>query len=150
MVLFTHNHKLQKFNDVAEIFHSFCLERYEFYNRRKLYKIKILERQIRITKNRLRFLQLILSNELILNKYNDNQEINHVLEKMKFQKDDTNSYTYLLNIPIRQMTKSRIVEIENEINNLINELNQLNKISLGELWKCDINKFKDDLQKNKT
>jgi DNA topoisomerase II len=145
MVLFTKNHKLQKFKNIGDIFKTFCNERYDFYESRKQYKMGVLKRLITTLKNRLRFLKMILSNELVLNKYED-EELVEILETHKFKKEE-GSFTYLLEIPIRQMTKTRLIQIEKEINTTTHELDVLQERKIGDIWKSDLNIFKEDFQK---
>jgi hypothetical protein len=91
---------------------------------------------------------MILSNELVLNKYQDN-ELVEILEFHKFKKDEEGTYSYLLDMPVRQMTKTRIQQIEKDIQDTTNELEILQETSIGDIWKSDLNIFKNEFEKSR-
>jgi DNA topoisomerase-2 len=142
MVLFGKDHKLQKFTSISQIFTTFCKERYVFYEKRKKYCEEQLKRQIKILQNKARFLDTILTGKLELHKIQD-KDIVAYLESHEFDKLGENDYGYLLNIPIRQMTKSKLQELQEHMDTNKQLLKKLSNTTLGQLWKADLNEFKD-------
>lgn len=138
MVLFTKNKRLHKFNSIFEIMETFCNERYDRYKIRKKHMIRKLKKQISILENKHRFLHLILSNEIILNKYQDNEDIYKLLSSLDFMNDDDGKFSYMLNIPIRGMTKTRLMELEQSIKNSKKELCDLEHTTVTNLWRNDL------------
>ena len=58
---------------------------------------------------------------------------------MKLYKKE--GYDYLLNIPMRGITKNKINDLENKISEFKKELSKLNKLSNKDLWINDLNKI---------
>jgi DNA topoisomerase-2 len=147
MVLFGKDHKLQKFESVSEIFETFCEERYKFYDMRKCYKIKALKQQIQMMENKSKFLDMILSQQVKIQQIQDCNVSEYLVEK-KFDRID-GDFSYLLNIPVRQMTKTKLLELTSSIDETKTILKKLQKTSLGDLWKNDLKSFKGFLEKTK-
>lgn len=66
MVLFTEKGTLHKFNNVHEIINSFCKVRYDYYIKRKKHILNNLENEIKFLGNKRRFLEDIMSGDLLL------------------------------------------------------------------------------------
>jgi DNA topoisomerase II len=143
MVLFTKNKKLHKFHSITEILGTFCNERYDRYITRKKHMVRKLKKNISILENKHRFLQMILSNEIILNKYQDNEDIYKLLLSLKFMNDEDEKFSYLLNIPIRSMTKTRLLELEQSIKNSKKELSDLERTTITNMWRNDLKTLVD-------
>jgi len=141
MVLFGKDHKLQKFHSISDIFETFCEERYEFYEKRKTYRIRSIKEQIQMMESKSRFLEMILSQKIKIHQIQDTN-ITKYLEENNFHTVE-GDFSYLLNIPIRQMTKTKLQELESSIENYKTTLKKLQKTSIGDLWKMDLKSFKD-------
>lgn len=147
MVLFGKNHKLQKFMSIGEIFDSFCKERYDLYVKRKRNMIHNLMRSILLLKNKSRFLDMILSQKIKIHHIQDAGITNYLVEH-KFDKSDDDDFAYLLNIPIRQMTMTKLQELGHTIKHNEKLLETLEHTSIGDLWRCDLKLFKDTKHKH--
>ena len=145
MVLFGKDYKLQKFQNINEIFQYFCKERYSLYEMRKEYMMKSMKKHIQMLKNKFRFLQEFLSKKIRMEDIQDSN-IHEFLMEMKFDKVD-DDFSYLLNIPIRQMTKTKLQELEHHITQTKLSLKKLENTSEGELWKDDLNRLKEFIKK---
>lgn len=145
MVLFGKDHKLQKFHSIQDIFEAFCQERYNFYGKRKEFGIKDIQQSIIMMENKARFLQMILSQEIRLGQIQDDK-VSDILQQHRFDKMD-NDYSYLLGMPVRQMSKTKLLELDQSIQHAKSRLKTLQRTSLGQLWKDDLNTFKDFLSK---
>ena len=66
MVLFTEEGVLKKYSSTKDILHSYCTLRYAFYIKRKEYKLKGIERQIKMLGNKKRFLEEVRDGDLKL------------------------------------------------------------------------------------
>ena len=150
MVLFGKDHKLQKFHSIADIFECFCEERYAFYEKRKRHLITSLERALQMLENKSKFLNIILSRKLRM------EDVQEDDVRLRLQRDhhirplDANDdFGYLLNMPIRNMTKTKLAELESNILSTQRELEMLRKTTVGQLWKSDLNSFKEAMDKRK-
>ena len=70
------------------------------------------------------------------------------LEKMEYPKKD-NEYDYLLRMPIYNLTKEKIDEFNELLNNKKTDFDNLTIKTPKDLWKCDLNSLKTYLIKNK-
>ena len=66
MVLFTEKEQLNKFETVDDIIESFCIVRYDYYIKRKEYILKELNKELKTSQNKARFLREVMNDELII------------------------------------------------------------------------------------
>jgi len=138
MHCFASDGNLKKYTNINDIMNEFYEFRLDAYQKRKDNLIKVLKEKIEIDSSQAKFIEAVISNKLKLHKLDDNK-INSELDKMKLYKKE--GYDYLLNIPMRGMTKSKIIDLENKINEFKKELSKLNKLSNKDLWINDLNKI---------
>jgi DNA topoisomerase-2 len=143
MVLFQKNYKLQKFHSLSDIFIQYCQERYAFYVLRKENMIQKLKQDLLISKNKLRFIQYIQIKKINLFE-EDDDHIDHILQKLQFDTIDEN-YHYLLNMSLRQITKTKIQALELTIQKLEKNIQELYELTPGILWKNDLLSFKKSI-----
>lgn len=145
MHLFNHECVIQKYEDPLEIFNEFYDIRYKFYTKRREFKLNKLKQQLIILSAKVRFIQDFIDKKIdIINQ--DDVVINEQLEKLEYPKiDDT--YDYLLNMAIRTLTKKRIDELNNSLDNKQKEYDDLFKKNEKDLWMEDLEKFKVEYQK---
>ena len=138
MHCFASNGNLRKYTNINDIMNEFYEFRLEAYQKRKDNLIKVIKEKIEIDSSKAKFIAAVITNKLKLHKLEDNK-INSELDKMKLYKKE--GYDYLLNIPMRGMTKSKINDLENKINEFKKELSKLSKLSNKDLWINDLNKL---------
>ena len=145
MHLFNHECVIQKYEDPLEIFNEFYDIRYKFYTKRREFKLNKLKEQLLILSAKVRFIQDFIDKKIdIINQ--DDVVINEQLEKLEYPKID-NTYDYLLNMAIRTLTKKRIDELNNSLDNKQKEYDDLFKKNEKDLWMEDLEKFKVEYQK---
>jgi DNA topoisomerase-2 len=59
------------------------------------------------------------------------------LESEEYYKVDDN-YDYLINMTISTLTKERVIKLENEYNKKIEDVNNLEALTVEEIWKSEI------------
>ena len=138
MHCFASNGNLRKYTNINDIMNEFYEFRLEAYQKRKDNLIKVLKEKIEIDSSKAKFIAAVINNKLKLHKLEDNK-ITYELDKMKLYKKE--GYDYLLNIPMRGMTKSKINDLENKISEFKKELAKLSKLSNKDLWINDLNKL---------
>lgn len=143
IVLFDKNFKLKKFSKLSDIFISFCHERFYFYELRKKNCLDKLQHQLILHSNRLRFIQYIQNKKLSLFDLDDDQ-INDFLIKYKFDHID-NSYNYLFEMSLSQITKTKIEKLKSLIDNIKSQIKTLSETSEGDLWKHDLSNLKKNI-----
>jgi DNA topoisomerase-2 len=138
MHCFASNGNLRKYTNINDIMNEFYEFRLEAYQKRKDNLIKVLKEKIEIDSSKAKFIASVITNKLKLHKLEDNK-ITYELDKMKLYKKE--GYDYLLNIPMRGMTKSKINDLENKISEFKKDLAKLSKLSNKDLWINDLNKL---------
>jgi DNA topoisomerase-2 len=146
LVAFTEKGKLRKFNTVYEIIDEFCKVRYTYYILRKKHIISEYTCILKILKNKRRFIQEIIDDILIIFKQDDETVIKNI-ESRNFDKDDKDSYDYLLSIQTKSYTKKKLDELDKEINKYEKLLEDINNTSVKQLWINDIEDFKKEYNK---
>ncbi len=138
MHCFASDGNLKKYTNINDIMNEFYDFRLDAYQKRKDNLIKVLKEKIEIDSSKAKFIAAVITNKLKLHKLEDNK-ITSELDKMKLYKKE--GYDYLLNIPMRGMTKSKINDLENRISEFKKELSKLGKLSNKDLWINDLNKI---------
>jgi DNA topoisomerase-2 len=139
MVLFQKNKMLKKYSSIQDIINEFCETRLEYYILRKKKQIELYLKELNHLKNKLRFIVCVTQQELVLNN-KEEEELNKELEKMKFDRED-DKYNYLLNIRIKNFTKTGIEQLENEIKCLNLKIETLQKTTEQSIWLSEIDEL---------
>jgi DNA topoisomerase-2 len=139
MYLYDSNLKLRKFKTVEEIIDHFMVRRLQGYVDRKIYVLdKLLQKKIKL-ENQKRFIEEIRDNTIdIRNKTND--YIDNLLTTRNFAKIN-DDYDYLLNMPLRNMSKEKIDRIIAEYNEAKEQYDILYSKTEKQLWLEDLDNF---------
>ena len=145
MVLFTENHKIQKFKTINEIIDYFCVKRLQLYKERKQHQIKQIESDLKILTNKIRFLDEIITEKIEIFK-KDERDIDILLTESKYDRiNDT--FDYLLNMNIRSFTNDKLEQFRSEHIKLSELLEKIKEISEKEMWINDLNDFLKEYKK---
>ena len=98
--------------------------------------MKKIKKEIEILKNKVRFIEYICNEKISVYK-RKKQDIIEQLKEYKFDKQD-DSYNYLLDMKIYNLTYEYIDKIEKQLKNYENEEKELKKMSDIKLWKNDM------------
>lgn len=166
MTLFTESGLISRFQTPNEILESYIPIRLLYYEKRKQY---LLQRALTIEneiKNKLRFIDLVLSNEVRLvsqplsetlkqledlgfDKKNDNHETDMNLEHSTQKEDNlVKQYKYLLSLPISQLSKDNHNLLNRKLEELTSERKSIEKKSAKMMWKEDLGNLKAQIDKN--
>lgn len=145
MVTFNSKNLLQKFTVVDEIIDYFCEVRLEYYVKRKAYILSKLKRELKILKNREKFLEEIINKKLVIFE-RDDEDITQDLEKRGYDKDDEGSYKYLLDQKIRSFTKKQLDSLREDIEKVKAEIKKLEATSEKQLWINELDQFLAEYQ----
>ena len=140
MMLFDKNGKIKKYENQYQIVDDFFDIRLEYYKLRKENILKVLEEQKLYLVNKMKFIRCILKKEIIIeNKTKKN--IESQMLKMKILKWN-DSYDYLLNISLIQLSKEKLTEIQNVLNKKKEEVEKLKSTTIENMWKSDLLELK--------
>jgi DNA topoisomerase-2 len=144
--LYSKEGHIKKYENTSNILREWSAVRIKKYSERKIYQIKILEKEYNMLSAKIRFIiDVIEGRILIMNK--KLTEISEKLTELNYPKivskdtdDDNNDkgYNYLLKMPISQLTYDRKIILEKEVSDLFNKLNDLKAISINNIWKSEL------------
>ena len=143
MVLFDENDQLKKYNKVDEIIVNFCKVRLDLYNKRKQYQIDMIKKELRYLGNKERFITEVINDELVIMKKKEETVIEELMTR-NYDKDENNSYDYLLRLQIRTFTVEKIEQLNNDIKSLQVKLDILLLTSPEKIWLQEL----EDLEKH--
>jgi DNA topoisomerase-2 len=148
MVFFNERNEIKRYT-LTEIVNDFCKVRYEYYIKRKKYIISVIEYNIKILKNKVRFLKEVANEELVLKDKDDVTLFKEMSEKGYYNNKEENNedfeFNYLLNMNIRSFTKKRMDSLEKDLENENTRLDKLVKTDEKDLWLGDIKELEKEL-----
>lgn len=147
IIAFDEHGKIKKYDDVENILDDFCSVRLRYYALRRARMIKDLEKKIRVSTGKKRFIHEILDKTIEING-RDEEDIFRDLEERGYEKDvsggdeeEGKPYLYLLEMNFRSITKKKMEELEKTIEKLSTELATLNSTTDKQLWLNDLSEF---------
>ena len=157
--LFSNEGAIQRYESTSEIIKEWAETRILKYFERKMYQIKIMEKDAKVLSNKMRFILDVIAGKIqIMNK--KLVDIVARLVELKYPPIDTEGndedaeedeasskkvkqYNYLLKMPISQLTYDRKIILEKEHNELEAKLKALKDTNIEDLWLSDL----DELEK---
>jgi DNA topoisomerase-2 len=140
MILFNEQGKIQKYASQYEIIDEFFDIRLEYYRLRKENILKVLEEQKSYLSNKMKFIQSVLKKNIVVeNKKRDAIEAQIV--KLKIVKWN-DSYDYLLNIPLIQFSKEKLIEMQETFNKKKEDIATIKSTSIEKMWSEDLSTLK--------
>lgn len=136
LTAFDTNNKLVTYKTPYEMLEEFYKIRLIKYEQRRKLLLKILDGDLKINMNKLRWVKLILDGKIDLRK-NNYQDLIKYLTKHKFDTKN-NNYDYLLNISIRDMTKDNYNKLVEKIKNIRLKITKLENTNGKKLWIEDL------------
>ena len=139
MNLFNSEDKLTKYNAVSEIIDDFFDTRLEYYGKRKAYLIDVLEKELVVLSNKVRYIQEVLSGSVDLRK-KKKDEIIKLLQNKGYQKIVTSEstideeYKYLVRMPMDSVSEENVEKLMNEHKRKQAELAEIIATSCQQMW----------------
>lgn len=103
---------IKVFQSPEEILRSFVKIRLEYYEKRKLNKIEKLEYELKILKNKLKFITDVINEKIFIS----NKTKEHIIKQLNdagYYDKIEDSYDYLLRMQIYSLTNEKITELTN-------------------------------------
>ena len=136
MHLFDRNNNIKKYHSPLEIIREFAETKLHFYQLRKDHLIQKYESVMNVLKNKVKFISMVTSEELVVFKKKKEVLISE-LQYLKFDKID-DSYDYLLKMHIYSLTEEDMIKLEKEYDKAKADLKTTKKISVQEMWEKDL------------
>lgn len=147
MYLYNHNGQIQKYNTALDVILEFYQVRLTYYTKRKLYVIEQLEKDMEIMKNKIRFIKAVVNEEVKVSTLKK-VELEQYLETHSYLLVNDN-YDYLLKIPIYNLTKDKVAEIEDEYKKAEQNLNDIKNKTEKQMWLEELDIFEKEYIKFK-
>ena len=145
MHAFDQNSNIKKYFTAEKIIDTFYDIRLTKYGERKQLLLKQLKEELMYQENKLQWLFLIIHKKIDLLKYNNDQLIKLLNSKKFVVKND--SYDYLLNIAVRNMTKENMDILKQKINDIKHDIDKLTKLTPVKIWINELIELKAHLTK---
>jgi DNA topoisomerase-2 len=139
---------LKHYNTPEEIIADFYEERYRIYELRKKHILKELKYKLLILKNKYRFINDIIDENINVNKKRTHEIIeifdknNYVKLKSNYYDDeDTASFEYLLSIRIDNFTQEKLNDLEKNIEDIQNKIKNIKESKIEDIWIAELDNF---------
>lgn len=139
MHLYTVNGNVKKFKNYEEIIDEFYDERLKIYQVRKDYLLQKISKEMCILENKVRFIKMVVTGELEIKKFSKETLIKF-LEKHQFLKEN-DSYNYLIQMPLYQLTTDLVQHLECTYKNKQDEYNTIHNTNIQNMWMNDLNEL---------
>ena len=152
MHLYSEKGAVKKYNSWKDIMFEYYETRLNFYDMRRLYELKILKHDLDIIKFKVKFIKDIIKNKIVVNN-RSKDNLNKQLEDFKYPKMNRDldskdiNYSYLITMPIFNLTKEKIEELEKQEEFKKLEYDKLNKLSSEEIWLKELEELESDYNK---
>ncbi|CAD8099307.1 unnamed protein product [Paramecium primaurelia] len=165
LVLFNEKGLLKRYSNVSEILEEFYQTRIKYYQLRKEYLLSKYQNELELVQSKSKFIEGMIDNSIQLRGLKKNEMCKKLqslgfkgiskMEKIKSTRNlkeiDTDNlekqYDYLLSMPMWNFSEEKIIAFKQQIKQLQDQINQLNKKTLQQLWSEDIDDFLDELTK---
>ena len=132
--LFDEEQRMCKFKDVESIIDYYMPVRLQYYQKRKDYMIKMLERGVMILHNKARFIEEQCEDKLDLRRKKKDQ-VNALLTDREYDKiDEDGDYKYLVSMPMSSVMEENIEKLRKERDEKKHELEVLREKSIQNMW----------------
>ena len=148
MNMFNSEKQLHKYNSVEEIIDAHFEVRLATYQKRKHAQVRSMKEHVKELSNRARFIQEVVANTIDLRKLSDDDEVARLLHEKKYDKKQ-DKYDYLTHMPINNMTKVRVQKILKEKEDVVRELDILEKTELTTIWLRELDALEQQYKKYK-
>ena len=134
MHMFDSNEKLKKYANVADIIDDYYVCRLELYRKRKEYLLDVLQKQLMICSNKMKYIQEILNETIDLRKKSKDNILKMLEDKGYDIIDDDNEYKYLLKMTMDSVSEENVEKIKKDFEDKQNKFTELQNITPETMW----------------
>lgn len=150
MHAFNKHGTIQKFDNPEDIISDWYDFRLEKYVVRKQHIIGKLSNELDLLKYKAKFIEYVLDNKIVVFKQQKDKIISKIEEfefpKLALSKEEK-SYDYITNLSLFSLTKEKIDELKDKLKNKEQELTDIKSTNEIDMWKRELNEFKDAYNK---
>jgi len=140
MVLFDSSGKIKRYSSVKEILKEFCTVRVEMYRKRHDYQLKQLKKELVENNTKRQFIRGVVSKEIPL-LMGDIDRVETILKSENFPLRG-GSYSYLLDIPVKNFTLNKVKELEKKIEDIKGQIRVISSLTPENDWLRDLDGLK--------
>jgi len=141
MHMFDSNECLKKYSSVPEIIDDYFEPRLKLYEDRKKYQLDALLKELKIMKNKQRYIQEILDETLDLRKKSKEVILNMMKEKEYDIINEDSEYKYLLKMTMDSVSEENVEKIKKTLEETQSKYDELFNTTIQEMWINDLNVF---------
>ena len=146
---------IHKYNTIYQIIDEHYYTRMEMYSSRKEYQLNNLMKEIMLSETKMRFIQNVIDEEIIIYKQSKDVIIDRLRELeypfyenndiFEYDKDvDVKSqYNYLLNLSIYNFTLEKVEDLSNGITSKREEHDKLESMDIKDIWRQELDVFEE-------
>ena len=146
MYLYSTDKTIKKYATPEDILIDYYELRLEYYQKRKEYLLVVLQKELDILENKVRFIESVINEDIII--FNKKKSyIETILDKENYAKfainTDTPSYNYLLDMKILTFSKEKIDQLKSDRNMKLGTIKELKSKNKYDLWSDDLDQFEE-------
>jgi DNA topoisomerase-2 len=133
----TEYNTIETFDNISDILWRFIEVKRIYLEKRKIYMLKQITKDIKLDVSRYVFIDSVIKGKIIVQNREEIDVIEDIDKTDKIIKKD-DSYEYLLNMPVRSMTSTKLKALYDKIKKNKEELDILKDTTIEELWLKEI------------
>ena len=145
MVMYDENGFLKKYENVNDILENYFKVRLEYYQKRKDFQLESLKRELVILNAKVRFILEFTAGDIIISN-RTKQNLLEQLETRTYPKVD-NNYDYLIKMPIYNLTKERIDELNKDKDTKTEMYDTLESTEKYDIWLSELKELSKQYKK---
>ena len=150
MVYYDSQNRIRKTDSVFDILDEFIKVRLEYFTKRKVYMLKELKKVINLLEIKMRFIKDFINGKIKIMNVSKSQIVSQLIklgypsltqfseDNLECNEGSTNNYDILLKMPIYNLTKEKIDELQNKLDTNQSEYTKLEAMTREKLWEKDI------------
>ena len=154
MHLYNKDGSIKKYDNIYQIMDEHYYVRLNMYGRRKDYELDIIERSIKLLEAKMRFIQDVIDEVVIINRQTKKSIIDKMCElKYPFyekeeiidyeEREIKSEYNYLLNLSVYNFTAEKVDELQAEIDKNKEEYEELKNMDPKDMWRNELDIFEE-------
>lgn len=148
MHLFDENGKIKLYNDQYDIINTFIDLRLKYYTKRKEHILNKLDIQKNYLSNKIKFINCVLKKKIVF----DNKQKENIIKQIEQNNIEkyNDSYDYLLNTPLLNLSKEKLDDLKNQLEKNNNEIDRILNLEEKNIWLSELNDLEKIIRKNNT
>lgn len=139
MYLFNETGNITRYERAIDIIKAYYGVRLHHYDIRKQHMLAKLQHDIDVMNNKIRFIRAIINKELDVSMHTK-ASLEEYLSIQEYMEVD-NSFDYLIRIPIYNITKDKVQDLEADIESHNGKLDAIRSTTLQEMWRRELDDF---------